>query len=418
MAIAYKRPTLVQAPRMGRRMRRPSHPFQIKHQPWQIQPCMIAPVLPGESLENLLLQSRAVTDPIKNPLIGWWLEYHFFYVKHRDLDARDLLTTMMLDPDVTTSTLNTAANVKTYHLAASVDWVSLCLKRIVDTYFRDEDELAAPITIDGMPIAHTGMTSWMDSLAHQDKYGADADVELVVGADDKITASEMDATMRMWEFQRANALTDMSYEDFLATYGIKSPKEENHRPELIRSVREWTYPVNHIDPATGSPSSAVSWSIAERADKKRFFREPGFVIGVSIARPKVYFSKQQGSVTALMNNAITWLPAILSDDPYTSLVNVPAGQYPLDDSTAGYWLDLKDLLLYGEQFVNFATSEVGSGFVALPANDAKNRRFASSVDAESLFVAPLTAKNVRQDGVVNLTIAGTVVDTSTQGIQG
>lgn len=418
MALMKRPVVMTQVPRTGRRMRRPSHPFQLRHRPWQVQPCMIAPVLPGESLENLLLQARAVTDPIKNPLVGWWLEYHFFYVKHRDLDARDLLTSMMLDPDVTTSTLNSAANAKTYHLAGSVDWVKLCLDRVIATYFRDEDEIGSVFAIDGMPLAHVGIQSWMDSLAPEDKYGADVDVNLVVGADDKVTASEIDATMRMWEFQRANALTDMSYEDFLATYGVKSPKEENHRPELLRSVREWTYPVNHVDPTNGAPASAVSWAIAERADKKRFFREPGFILGVTLARPKVYFSKQQGSVTALMNNAVTWLPAILSDDPYTSLHHVDAGMYPLDDTTDGYWLDLKDLLLYGEQYVNFAVTETNAAFVALPSNDATNRRFASVADSEALFVTPATAKEIRQDGVVSLTIAGNQVDTTPQGIQG
>ena len=52
----------------GRRPRRPSHPFQVRHEPFQIQPFFIAPVLPGETMKNLLLQSRAVTLPLKNPL--------------------------------------------------------------------------------------------------------------------------------------------------------------------------------------------------------------------------------------------------------------------------------------------------------------------------------------------------------------
>ena len=64
--------------------RRPQHTFQLRHRPWEIQPFMLAPVLPGETMQNLLLQARVVTDPIKNPLIGWWCEHYVFYVKHRD----------------------------------------------------------------------------------------------------------------------------------------------------------------------------------------------------------------------------------------------------------------------------------------------------------------------------------------------
>ena len=68
----------------GRAMRKPSHPFQIKHKPFLIAPFFIAPVLAGETLKNLLLQSRAVSKPVKSPIIGWWLEYYFFYVKGKN----------------------------------------------------------------------------------------------------------------------------------------------------------------------------------------------------------------------------------------------------------------------------------------------------------------------------------------------
>lgn len=402
----------------GRRHRKPAHPFQIRHRPWQIQPMLIAPVLPGETMQNLLLQARVVTDPIKNPLIGWWIEYHFFYVKHRDLDERELLTSMMLDPDVDTSSLNSAAKVATYHGASTVDWVQLCLNRVRDTYFRDEDELGTTYEIDNIPIAHVGMQNWMDSLAPEDKYGADVDVDLVVGVDDTIKASEVDAMMRMWELQRQSGLIDMSYEDFLATYGISSPREENHRPELIRSIRSWQYPSNTVEPTTGVPSSAVSWAVAERADKSRFFKEPGFILGVSIARPKVYFNNQHATMTSVMTNALTWLPAILSDDPNSSLFHSAAGALPLDDSTDGYWLDIKDLFLYGEQYLNFAVTESNAGLVALPGDDVTNRRYASATDADGLFAAASPANKIRQDGLVSLDISSPLVDTTPQGVQG
>ena len=74
---------MVRAPAMlrpvgqvSRKSRRPSHPFQLRHMPWQIQPFLIAPVLPGETLKNILLQSRAVTKPIKNGIVGIRIEHH------------------------------------------------------------------------------------------------------------------------------------------------------------------------------------------------------------------------------------------------------------------------------------------------------------------------------------------------------
>lgn len=412
-------PMLKPVGRMGRKHRKPSHPFQLRHMPWQIQPFMIAPVLPGETLKNVLMQSRVVTDPIKNGLVGWWIEYHFFYVKLNDLDQRALFTSMMVDPAANTDSLNSAADVQTYHYAASMNWVDACLNRVRDTYFRDEDEIATSYEIAGLPVAQIGLNSWADSLVPEDFFGTSTDVGIVVGGDDTIQASEIDATMRMWQFLRANNLTDASYEDYLATFGIRTPPAESHRPELIRSIREWQYPVNHVDPATGAPSSAVSWAVAERADKDRFFREPGFIFGVTIARPKVYYSKQTGSLTSVMKDAISWLPAILSDDPYTSVKPFAAGANPLPASTDGYWVDIKDLLIHGEQFVNFALSETNANLVALPSNDIRNKRYPVAADVNGLFVGATDATRlVRQDGIVHLDILGHQVDTTPQGIQG
>lgn len=410
---------LRQVARTGRRSRRPSHTFQLKTRPWQIQPFLIAPVLPGETLKNVLFQSRVVTDPIKNPLVGWWTEYFLFYVKHRDLDARDLLSSMMLDVDATTASLNSAAKVETYHRANTVDWATLCLNRVVDTYFRDEDEIGTAYNIGNLPAAHVNVQNWTDSLVGEDHWGAAQDVDVDANTDGNIMASEVDAAMRTWEFLRANAMTDASYEDFLASYGIKPKPEESHRPELIRYFKEWSYPVNHVEPATGVPSSAVSWSVAERADKDRFFREPGFIFGVTVARPKVYFKNQQSKVVDELTSAIRWLPAILSDDPYNSLLAFPSGNAgPIVGATDGYWIDVKDLFLYGDQFINYALTDAASNLVGLPHVGITNKRYASAADADALFTTPATAGNVRQDGVCNLDILGTMLDTTPQGIQG
>ena len=56
-------------PQVGRRERRPKHTFQVEHRPWEIQPFLIAPVLSGETLKQAMVQARAITDPIKHPLV-------------------------------------------------------------------------------------------------------------------------------------------------------------------------------------------------------------------------------------------------------------------------------------------------------------------------------------------------------------
>lgn len=42
--------------------------------------------------------------------------------------------------------------------------------------------------------------------------------------------------------------------------------------------------------------------------------EPGRLLGVCVVRPKVYRSKQIGSVVDLMETSLTWLPALMRED--------------------------------------------------------------------------------------------------------
>ena len=44
----------------GRRLRRPRINFSLKTLPWQLQPFVVHPVLPGETMKNILFQARMV----------------------------------------------------------------------------------------------------------------------------------------------------------------------------------------------------------------------------------------------------------------------------------------------------------------------------------------------------------------------
>jgi len=245
-----------------RKSRFPAHKWQIRQQPWQIQPFMIAPVLPGETMDRLVMQSRVVSDPILNPLIGWWCEYYIFYVKHRDLADRDKFTEMMLDPNADLSTLDSATKVEHYHVngvdSPAIDWVDLCLDRVVEEYFRYEGESVATASIGNLPAAKVSDDLWIDSAVNSDDFvdpsSLDTDLTDVGGPGGaKVLASEIDAATRDYYLARMLKTTDMTYEDFLRSYGVNLPEsEEVHKPELLRYVRDWSYPTNTIDPAGGS----------------------------------------------------------------------------------------------------------------------------------------------------------------------
>lgn len=392
-----------------RKMRHPQHPFQVRTRPWQIAPFFIAPVLPGETLKNLLVQSRVVSDPVKSSLVGWWYEKFFFYVKHRDLDGRDTFSAMMLDPSTSLAAFNQAALAEYYHASTTISWVKECLQRVTDYYFRQDGEAWNTYTIGNLPSAQINVTNWLDSAQNDAARAAIADVNVDLNANATITASEVDKAMWTWQLLRTQGMTNMTYEDFLASYGVRPSEVDVHKPELVRYIRDWTYPTVHVEPSTGAPSSALVWKISERADKDRFFSEPGFLFGVCIARPKVYLSKQDGSVTDLMTDLYAWLPAVLRDDVEASLKKVAALNAPLKSNTDAYWVDLKDLFTYGEQYVNFALSATDAGLVALPTA-ALQKRYASSTDADALFSAAAPANQLRQDGIVSLSIATNLED--------
>ena len=60
----------------------------------------------------------------------------------------------------------------------------------------------------------------------------------------------------------------------------------------------------------------------------------GFLVGVCVVRPKVYFKNLDTSFAMLMKDAYSWLPPSLASDPYASFVKVAASDPPLDANTA------------------------------------------------------------------------------------
>lgn len=398
----------------GRKLRNPIHNFQVRAKPWVIQPICIAPVLPGETLKNVLIQSRIVVDPIKNPLVGWWTEQHWFYVKLRDLPTAiaDAYTQLMITPGSTMTAVHSAAKVDTYHgYATSVDTVQACLEVVTDRFFRDEDEAwnTAGSTLGSMPLAaisrHNGQPGWMDSLI---------DTTLLPDGGTPVTTTAEGLTQQLntYEYLREMKFIDMTFEDFCRSYGVNIPTaDEVNKPELIRSIKDWSYPVNHVEPTTGIPSSAVSWGLKERIDKDRLFKEPGFIFAVSVTRPKVYFSAQRSNLTDFLDTPFSWLPALMGDNPETSLREFTNANGPLTGTTNGYWVDVRDLFLYGDQFVNFSlATATDDSSVALPTAGL-NKRYVASADVDALFLNAGTGFNlVRQDGTARLSILGRQVD--------
>ena len=234
--------------KMRRMMRRPQHPFQIRYRPFTIQPFLIAPVLAGESLKHGMLQARTVTDPIKNPLVGWWQEHWFFYVKLRDLYDRDKLTAMLMNPEEDMTSLDSATNLDNYHENTSsgtdIDYVKLFLERVVDEFFRHEGETSTTsgttitsVAGNTVPVCQLTSKLYIDSAINDADYITPADEDLTDAGSEAgtaVTIAEIENARYRWELARSAGLTQQSYEEYMASYSSSdAPPEKQFTPELI-----------------------------------------------------------------------------------------------------------------------------------------------------------------------------------------
>lgn len=420
--------TFLSAPPTERVGRYPKHTFRVNSLAFTAQPFFIAPVLPAETMDSLFFESRVVTDPVLSSIIGWKKEYYFFYVRMSDL-MTDEFKELFVDPtntDIITSTAyETTTNVqRTYAAKGSIDWIDRCLTRVVDTYFRDEGEVTGDFvtstTLAGAPIVQIRENTWLDSITSQT---AMPEGDAIAGATD---AGDLDRLMDAFEQLRALGLSDMSYEDWLRSNGINVPNKDEGRPELLGRFSDFGYPSNTIDPTDGSPSSALSWVFKNGIRKPFIFKEPGFIIGVSIVRPKIYFGGLAGTLAGFMSRAWDWMPNYMANMPESGLKYFAADTGPLGDRTTAtddHWIDMRDLLTKGDQFQNVTAfnpvpATVGAeNLLALPGSlDASipDWKYPTEAMCKSFFVdAAGTAFYCKQDGYVSLSIKGKQVDYTT-----
>ena len=146
----------------------------------------------------------------------------------------------------------------------------------------------------------------------------------------------------------------------------------------------------------------------------RRFKEPGVIIAFACATPKVYLRYQGEAMIDSLTRSLDWLPAVLGEQAFTSLkmftsngTNTGVGPLGFRPS-ADYWLDIRDLFVHGDQFVNFALTATDANIVALPGTDGKSR-FISSTDANDLFSDSLVNK-VHMEGRARLSLLSQVTD--------
>ena len=395
--------------------RYPKHNWRVNSLPFTLQPISIARVLPGETMKNLYMEARAVTSPVKSPIIGWKAEYYWFYVRVTDL-MNEAIKNMFVDPNNAEITQGVeAANSQVWYTAkGGVNWLKLATKRVCETYFRDEGETMEAFALaNGIPIVQHRQENFLDSLTDKDLM---PEGDAIAGA---TTLQDLEELMNLYEQLRALNLADMSYEDWLRTNGISIPGKDENKPELLMRFSDFQYPSNHIstDAATmGTPTSAVSFVFRNSNRDPKFFKEPGFIVGYSVLRPKVYFGGLAGSAAGFAKRAWDWMPNYLRAVPETTIKRFVLDTGPLGERTTdadAYWLDMRDELLYGDQFQNvkaFAdvAGDAANHLLALPVGSSIRWKYPTEAMITGFFVSG--TGNVQQDGYASFNIRGHEID--------
>lgn len=408
MSGAMGRPMIAApVPRQQRRTRAPNHQAYVHFLPWVLQPIMVAPVLPGETLKRLMFQARVLTTPLlNNQVSGWWFETYWFYVKHRHLlTSPSTYMNGMLDMNASWAAVQHGSASGFFNaLTGDTRIFESAYQAVVNEYFRGDGEdhtTAAGIEAGTRNFVRMNLPGWWESII------PDASLTTNMGgiADDSIAGAntaldqlgEVGRALEQWQQLRMLGITNMEYDDWLRSFGVSIAAPMEDRPELLRYSREWQEPSSavSVDATAQRVSSVVSWKVMERADKDRYFKEPGVVLGLVVCRPKLYHDRAQAGV-GMLQSAPAW------QTPFAT--GLYDGYQPVVGLT-GYQFDTADLYNVGDQYRYLARGS-GPATVAFPADGRIVYPTVSLIN--SLFVDGANG-HVKLDGVTNLAVATAAV---------
>lgn len=394
--------------------RKPNFPMTGTMRPFGLYPIMAHLVLPGETLKSASSKWTVISQPLKNPFVGAWLESWLFYVKLTDLD-RDLGQMFISDTYSTSGWTSGADRPVFFTQSGEIAWIEKCVNRIHEAFFLTEGETARVNFGDGIPAVKLNNRAWYQNLMFEP-----AEVALDV-------TGERDHTEQIsaWQMVQQMQMTELSYESYLEQYGVKSMNLGIGEPEILRFTRSWTKPTNIVEPSTGVATSAWVWNDEMKLEKDKRFEEPGFVIQLATVRPKMYMEGQEYSMLQTLWGFSDFYPAYNLPDPAAGIKRIgtddPVFKSDLNAAEGEVQLlyDHRDLLSHGEQFINDRTPQYSIPFATgwstiAAANKADVRgEYAESTDIQGLFTGGTAdTQTVVYEGITGLTIAGHVQDTT------
>lgn len=402
-----------------RKRRSPSFPIAGTMKPGGIYPIFATPVLPGETLNEAEMKWRVLSMPIRHPFVGAWLETWLVYVKLTDISPT--MAEMFISDSVSDTAFLASGDRPHYFVkSGKIDYLKLATDRVVEAYFRDEEEPDWNTRLIDTDIHQLKRSewSWAQNLMFKPSNMDMADMP---------SALPEAGTLTPLEIMKLAGMSEVTYEKYLMQYGVtaKAANAAADLPEILRYTREWTVPTNSIDAATGAPSSVWAWGGTLKAEKPKRFDEPGFLIWYGAIRPKLFDRSISQSLIGAMWGFSDFFPVYNLEDPAAGIKQLDAG-FVTNTSTGPVPLiyDHRDLLSHGETFVND-----WNGPYPLPQTAARSitdgseytdirGQYVTEAEMEALFVedtqqSPDDARRrAFYEGIASMTITGHVVDTT------
>lgn len=402
-----------------RKKRAPQFPIAGTMKPFGLYPLWATPVLPGETLNSCETKYRLISLPVRHPLTGAWFETWTVFCSLTDLNTN--FAQMFISEDVSPTAYQAGADRPRYFTkSGQIDYIKLAMDAIVKNYFRDEEEPDWDThLIDGVHMAKRQSWDWAQNLMFKP-----------VNLDATYLPSSLpeDGTLTPLEIMRLSGMSEITYEKYLMQYGVaqKEAVKEARIPEILRYTRDWTVPTNSIEPTTGRPSSAFSWSSTIKSDKPKRFDEPGFVVTIGCVRPKMFDPTLRSSMIGELWGFGDFFPVYNLSDPAAGLKLLDASHKVLNlpVGTDALMYDHRDLLSHGEQFINdwagpYPLPQISSRTLVDGSEIHELRgQYPTEANINSLFVEheETTPDDARRrlfyEGIASAEITGHVADTT------
>ncbi len=333
----------------GRRgERRPVFRASVELEPWEITPFCCFPLLPGETLHNILMDGRFVLNGCVSPLFPWYLDIQLFAVNLSDVDV-DFEEILLRHAETPPTGIAASANKPLLGQAAgAMNLTGPVYDRICDQFWKTDNVLPNSVVNTDLFIAPVKWRTSSSTLVEGESPSR-------VFEPDQLQTDEM---------KRDLLDQDMDWADVLRAYGVKVTSGEAGVPERIMWESIAKYPVFVQSDAADTIVTRyqVLWSIREARLTARgagiFAKEPMVIMGLVTIRPEVIEgNKAFMFVNDLVDGERWWVPPFNTFDAVQDILQEPgssitAGHSWTDTAAGVVQLNALDYWFMGESFTN------------------------------------------------------------------